>query len=167
MPKQPPTNAKVKGFSPVPPEIKANQEWGKRFGHEWGLALPLPRGNMAAIFLDKRLISGDYRKVMQVFRKRSVPGYVVSCEGKEWVIEAEPTKQDCCGLVIYTKAKRKALASGTVTVKRNGEWHFTAKTLYPGIRNKKKVTFGVQGGSRGGTGQKTDNQAGVTGTIHF
>ncbi|MGC2558401.1 MAG: hypothetical protein WA389_06180 [Terriglobales bacterium] len=166
MPKQSFTNAKVKGISPVPPQIKANKEWGRRFSNEWGVALPLPHGNMAAVFLDKRLISRDYKTVMQVFGKQSVPGYVISCEGKEWVIEAEPTKQDCCGLIMYTK-KRKALGTGTVTVKKTGEWHFTLNTLYPGIRNKKKVTFGVQGGSRGGTGQKTENQVAGTATVHF
>jgi hypothetical protein len=57
--------------------------------------------------------------------------------------------------------------AGTVEVKKNGEWSFSISTLYPGIRNSKKVTGSLQGGAQGGTGQRTEVQGGDTLTVHF
>jgi hypothetical protein len=114
---------------------------------------------MAAVFMDKRLLSPDYKTVMQVFGKPSIAGYIVSCEGFEWVIECEPTGQDRSGLIVYREKNRKALMAGTVAIKRSGLWTFDAETLYPRITNAKHFTYGGSGGIRGGTGRKPEVQA--------
>jgi hypothetical protein len=158
---------RFEGVSPIPSRITAKRGWGSRFGNEWGLALPMPHGNVAAVFVDKRLLSGNYKTVMQVFGKTSIAGYVVSCEGTEWVIECEPTEENRCGLIIYRKTRRKALMAGSIAIKKNGLWTFTAETLYRNITNRKHFTAGVDGGVRGGTGQRTEVEGGGHVAIHW
>jgi hypothetical protein len=143
--------------TPLPADTNVNPEWGHHFDKESAVAIPLPHGNRALVFLDKRL-RGSHGEIMQIFGTESVAAHVISCENKEWVVKVEPTAEGHFGLIIYTAAG-KALMAGTGEVQRTGQWAVKLATLYPGISNKKKVTGQV--GIRGGTGQKTEIQGGI------
>ena len=159
MENQPFTVESVIGESPIPSEVKLNKEWGEQFGHNAGVTFRLPHGNLASLFLDKRLGSNDPREVLQVLGHESIGGYVVSCESQEWVVNIEPTAEGKFGLIVYTKTG-KAYIAGEGSVEKSGKWQAKFSTLYPGIRNKKRCK--VQGGIRGGTGQRTEVQIGVS-----
>jgi hypothetical protein len=152
----------IRSSSPIPREIQLNEKWGKEFSHECGIFFELPNDNVTSIFLDKRINSGDAKKVMEVFGNHAVAGHIVNCEIKEWTIHVEPTSLTTFGVIIYT-AKNKPLMAGEGEVGNHGEWQISFRTLYPGIRNSRRVT--VQGGVRGGTGQSTYGE--VSGTLHF
>jgi hypothetical protein len=153
---------RVRGTSPIPAEVKLKKSLGRHFGHEWGVAFRLPRGELASVFLDKGLSTGNHRTIMKVLGRASIAGYVVTCENKMWRIEVEPISAREFGIIIYTQ-RGKALIAGTGKVTKAGKWRASFKTLYPGIRNSRRVT--VQGGVRGGTGQATYGE--VSGTLHF
>jgi hypothetical protein len=123
--------------SPIPSEITPKARWGKQFEREWGFAFKLPHGNTVAVFMDKRLRSGDYSTIMEILGEESNAAYIITCEGNEWVVKTEPIGKDSCGITVYT-TKGKAMMAGTCRVKKSGEWLAEIKTLYPWIRNKPK-----------------------------
>ena len=104
------------------------------------------------------------KKDLEVFGKESVAGHIINCEIKEWTIHVEPTSETTFGVIIYT-AKNKPLMAGDGKIEKEGGWRFKVNTLYPGIRNRRKVTIAGTGGVRGGTGQATYGEAGITGTF--
>lgn len=154
----------VKSSHPIPREIALNEDWGKDFSHEWGMFFELPHDHVAAVFLDRRLVSGDSEKVMEVFGKESVAGHIINCEIKEWTIHVEPTSETTFGVIIYT-AKNKPLLAGDGVIENSGGWRLRVNTLYPGIRNSRKVTLSAKGGVRGGTGQATYGEGTLGGTF--
>ena len=149
----------VTSVSPVPSEIRLNPDWGQQFGHAWGLALNLPYGQLTSVFLDRRLTTADYDELTQWFESEPVVARVITCENKEWIIKIEPTKDGHFGLIIST-LEGKPLIAGEGELTGTGAWHASFKTLYPGIRNRRSLN--VQGGVRGGTGQRPEIQVGVT-----
>jgi hypothetical protein len=148
----------LRGESPIPADVIPNPVWGKQFGHEFGIVFRFKNGRKASLFLDSRLSSKDPQEVLQILETESTAGYVINCESQEWVIKTEPTFDGQFGVIVYTKSG-KAYISGIGEVKKTGEWTVTFSTLYPGIRNTKKCH--AQGGVHGGTGQRTEAQAGV------
>lgn len=129
-----------------------------------GFVFELPLDHVTAVFLDKRLVSGDVAQVIEVLGNESVAGHILNCEIKEWTIHVEPTSETTFGVLIYT-AKNKPLMAGEGSIETDGGWRFSVNTLYPGIRNTRKVTVTGTGGVRGGTGQATYGEAGISGTF--
>lgn len=154
----------VRSSHPIPREIAFNENWGKEFGHEWGVFFELPHDRVTAVFFDKRLVSGDSKKVMEVFGKESVAGHIVNCEIKEWTIYVEPTSETTFGLIIYT-AKNKPIMAGDGEIEKDGGWRFSVKTLYPGIRNARALNVQGTGGVKGGSHQATYGEIGIKGTF--
>jgi hypothetical protein len=153
------TAQNLRGQSPVPSEINLDPEWGEQFDHANGVTFKLPGGRFAYLFLDKHLSSSKPHEVVHFLRTESTAGHVINCENQEWILKFEPTTEGKFGLIVYTKAG-KAYIAGEGKVGKSGKWRAAFKTLYPGIRNTKRCK--VSGGIRGGTGQKTEVQVGVT-----
>jgi len=146
------------GQSPVPSDVMPNPEWGKWFGHDFGMIFQFQNGRRASLFLDRRLSSEDPNEVLRVLGAESTIGYVINCENQEWTIKSEPTFEGQFGVIVYTKSG-KAYISGGGEIEKTGQWKVDFSTLYPGIRNTKKCH--VQGGIRGGTDTRTEVQGGV------
>ena len=146
------------GQPPVPSDVIPNPEWGEWFGSDFGLVFRFQNGRKASLFLDSRLSSNNPNDVLKFLEAESTAGYVINCENQEWTIKLEPTFEGQFGVIVYTKSG-KAYIYGTGEVEKTGQWKVDLSTLYAGIRNTKKCH--VQGGVRGGTGQRTEAQAGV------
>ena len=150
---------KVIGEAVVPMTVSLNPEWGQHFSHDNALQFRLAPSMNAYLFLHEHLQSKDPQQVTELLEKDAIVAYILNCEGQEWVIKTESTTEGKFGLIVYT-AKGKPYLSGEGQVESSGIWNARFATLYPGIRNTKRCH--LQGGIRGGTGQKTEVQVGGT-----
>jgi hypothetical protein len=150
----------VTGQKAVPATVPLDPTWGPNFEHAHSVVLELQPKTHAYLFLHRKLQSEDPKEVQEILRNDSTVGYVLSFKDQVWTIKTEATSEGTFGLVGYTKSGKPYLA-GEGTYDSSGRWSAKFATLYPGIRNKIKCT--VQGGARGGTGQKTETQ--VSGTL--
>ena len=149
----------VKGKSPVPPAIGLNPDWGEQFDRQHGLVFKLPKGHWAYLFVDKRLSASQSEDVKRRCQAEDVVAHVVNCEKQEWTVRLEPTAPGRFGFIVYTSSGKPYL-SGHGSVNSSGKWRASFKTLFPGIRNTKRCH--VVGGIRGGTGQRTEAQIGLS-----
>ncbi len=136
--------------TPAPEGVKPKKAWGRYFGTEWAVAFRMPYGNTPLVFFDKRLRSGNPARVKRLVGQEFIPARIITCEGKEWIVRAEPTGDGTCGFTVYTTTG-KAIIAGTGRVSARGEWTAEYATLYPGIRNakKQKVKGSCKGSSKG------------------
>jgi hypothetical protein len=149
---------------PVPRDVVVNTGWGPEFGHDWGVLIDLPHGYQAYLFPHKSLSAESASEVKRLLaRDGEVVAYILSCEGNEWRVVVEPTdSQGKFGLTVLTGAG-KAIIAGPGEVDASGSWFVNVQTLYPNIRNGRKVE--VTAGAKGGTGQKTELFGGLGGTF--
>jgi hypothetical protein len=154
----------IAGDCPVPTTVRMNAAWGPEFSHATGFALRFAQGVSAHLFLHQGLLSNDPREVIELFKRDAILGYILSCEEQEWTIKGEATFEGHFGFVVHTKSGKPYLA-GHGTFDHLGRWSATFSTLYPGISNKKKCS--LQGGVKGGTGQRTEVQVGGSCGVTF
>jgi hypothetical protein len=149
----------LSGESPVPAEVQVNPKWGKEFSHAHGVVFRLAPKATAYLFIHDSLQSDDPKDVNHILGNDSIVGYVLNCEGQEWTIKTEATSEGKFGLIVYTMAGKPYMA-GEGQFDASGRWSAKFATLYPGIRNTKPCH--LQGGIKGGTGQRTETQIGGT-----
>jgi hypothetical protein len=145
-------------------ETHLKPSWGSKFKQANSLGFHLGSDTLVYLFLHEGLFAGNPAEVNSLLQSDGVVAYIISCEGQEWTVKTEMTADNHFGLIVYTTSGKPYLA-GELDVDLAGRWSAKFATLYPGIRNKKKCS--LQGGVRGGTGQKTDAQIGGTCSVSF
>lgn len=155
---------KAVGEASVPITVKLNPEWGQYFSHNNALQFRLGPNTNAYLFLHEHLQSSDPKQVTELLGKDSIAAYILNCEGQEWVIKTESTANGKFGLIVYT-AKGKPYLCGEGQFDSSGRWSARFATLYPGIQNTKRCH--MQGGIRGGTGERTEAEVGGSCEVNF
>ena len=145
---------------PVDKAVPIDLSWGENYRHDSSVLLDLPGDFEAYVFIDRRLTAGSAEEIRSGFAADGVVAHMVSCDGYHWRAVNEPLGNNEFGLTILTEAG-KAIIAGYGRVNADGSWAATLSHLYPGIRNKRSVSFG--GGIKGGTHQPTT----IEGTLTF
>lgn len=138
--------------------------WGKHFSHQNGILLHFAPSVEAHVFLHDGLAADNPEDIAQFFKAEGTVGYIMSCEQEEWRIDVENTAPGIFGIIVYT-ASGKPYLTGSGRYDAAGKWQVDFSTLFPGIRNGKACH--LQGGAKGGTGQKTEVQVGGTCSVNF
>jgi hypothetical protein len=131
---------KLRDAKPIPHDVEPKPSWGRFFNRSFGFSIsPFKRYTMS-VFVDSRLKDGNARKNLAFLQKEQVVARCISCVGEVWELRSEPIAEGL-GLTMYT-AKGKAIAAG---VAKAGPRSIMCKlnTLYPGITNATKTTYGL------------------------
>lgn len=151
-------------IQPVPDDVDLPLDWEKQFSRASGTLLRLGDDLEVVILLDDRLTESNDQEVRAVFANEGIGGRILSCEKNKWEIRLEPIGENEFGLSIYTE-KGKVLIAGHGRFDQSGDWSATFSSLYPRIRNRKRVTVSGSVGVTGGTGRRTTWQ--LVGSVSF
>jgi hypothetical protein len=143
--------------SAVPAAVNVEPAWGANFGHSHSVTVDLKLDLKVYLFLHRSLQATDPKEIKALLGKNSVVGYVLGPNEQLWTVEAEATTEGEFGIIVYTKAGKPYVA-GQGHYNSAGLWSVQFATLYPGIKNSLRCK--LQGGAKGGTGQKTQVQGG-------